>query len=417
MMIQKQRKWIGYLTVVMALVVFAGGLSAFAALNGNALAEAVNIAEGATVVESPFTKAVRDVRDSVVGVDVYQEMAPRGNNPFGRGYGFEMPREEDAPKSREVLAGGGSGVVVAPGYVITNYHVVKDASRLEITAGDKVYEATVIVTEQAMDLAILEARSLDLEPVTLGDSDLLNIGDWAICIGNPLSFTGTTTVGVISGINREIKSASTDRYGLQRESVTAMIQTDAAINAGNSGGGMFNVAGELVGIPCMKYTGSFYSGGGVEGIGMAIPINAAKPLIYGALDGKTVPSEQEKAVGGLAAGVAEGKPRMGVSLQTLQPANGLLPRGAYIADVEKGAPAERAGLKVGDIVVEADGTVISTSTELVEIVQGKKAGDEIALKIYRVEGLDAIERWSDIPTDGEYIDITVKLEILDAVKQ
>ena len=379
-------------------------------------AEAVTLTENATVVTSPFTEAVEKVRGSVVGVNNYTTYR---SSYYGFGFGYG--RDDYADSSREVLQGSGSGVVVADGYVLTNYHVVEDATTLEVTSGDKVYAAELKGTDEAKDIAVLYVEGLDIEPVVLGDSDQLSVGDWAICIGNPLSFTGTTTVGVISALNREVTSSSTDAYG--KRAVNTMIQTDAAINAGNSGGGMFNVAGELIGIPSMKYTGSMFSGATVEGIGMAIPINEAKDLINDVLSGNgNVEGSTSNSTQGSASISTGDKPRIGVTVSNLNPnsyavAYNLIPTGAYVQDVESGSPAEKAGVQVADIVVEVDGTRVSSMEKMTAILQSKQAGDTATLKVYRVEGgLDSYEDQTSIP-DGEYIDLTVELAMLDAAAQ
>ena len=254
----------------------------------------------------------------------------------------------------DLPAGQGSGFFISPeGLILTNYHVVEDATMLEVTSGDKVYPAELKGTDEAKDIAVLYVEDLDIEPVVLGDSDQLSVGDWAICIGNPLSFTGTTTVGVISALNREVTSSATDAYG--KRAVNTMIQTDAAINAGNSGGGMFNVAGELIGIPSMKYTGSMFTGSTVEGIGMAIPINEAKDLINDVLSGNgNVEGSTSNSTQGSASISTGDKPRIGVTVSNLNPnsyavAYNLIPTGAYVQDVESGSPAEKAGVQVADM--------------------------------------------------------------------
>ena len=388
-------------------------------------AESVTLSQSATVVTSPFTEAVKKVHGSVVGVNNYA--MNYGYNsfgdfgfPFGFGFGYGYGNGNQQSEPEEVLAGSGSGVVVAKGYVLTNYHVVEDASRLEIVSGGETYEAVLAGSDETLDLAVLKVNGdFPIEPVVLGDSDVLNVGDWAICIGNPLSFTGTTTVGVISALNREITNSTTDIYGRRTDSVNLMIQTDAAINAGNSGGGMFNVAGELIGVPSMKYTGSYMSATSVEGIGMAIPINVAKPLIEEVLSGKTNDAQANNGSSNNSLTTAE-KPRIGVTVTNntslINAANGRLPNGAYIMEVEAGSPAEKAGLQPGDIVVEVDGTIIKGTTEMINILQNKQAGDTAAMKVYRVEGLHEMESFEEIP-DGEYIDLTVELAILDSVTQ
>ena len=415
-----------YMAIALALAVVMAGSTALIRMNATAGAETATITENSTVVASPFTEAVEKVHGSVVGVSNYTNYTNTnsygGLYGFGYGFGFGFGNGgsrggEDS--NRQVLQGTGSGVVVAKGYVLNNYHVVENASMLEVTSGDDTYSATVAGYDESLDLAVLKVEDLPLEPVVLGDSDALKVGDWAICIGNPLSFTGTTTVGVISALNREVTSKSTDAYGRRTNNVNLMIQTDAAINAGNSGGGMFNVAGELVGVPSMKYTGSYYSAATVEGIGMAIPINAAKPLIEEVLSGKTVTNgtsaDSSKDSGSVA---PEARPRMGVQVKTISASNsgavaaGALPSGAYIDEVEKNSPAEKAGLKADDIVVEVDGNIISTSQEMVNALASKKAGDSVEIKYFRMEGDQSKwESYDDI--QGDYHTVTVELAMLD----
>ena len=430
----------GYLTIALALAMVITTVFSFTPQVGTAGAEAVTISENATVVTSPFTAAVQKVHGSVVGVTNYKLYQPSSNNynygysnpfgsfgfgfpfsfgsPYGGGsYGYGSPYEDkEAEKEPQLVPqGSGSGVVVAQGYVLTNYHVIEDADSLEINAGEQAYPAQLMGTDEAKDLAVLYVEGLDIEPVVLGDSDMLQIGDWAICIGNPLGFTGTTTVGVISSLNREVSGQSTDAYG--KRVTNTMIQTDAAINSGNSGGGMFNVAGELIGVPSMKYSNTSYSGASIEGIGMAIPVNVAKPLIEDVLAGKgNVQSEPDDS-----SMTASGKPRIGVSVTNMNPsyyavAQGLLPKGAYISEVEAGAPAEKAGMQVGDIVVQIDEEIIADTTDMTSYLQQKKPGDVVKVKVYRVDGGLNNVTGNEIP-HGEYIDLDVELAMLDDVKQ
>ena len=414
-----------YMAIALALAVVMAGSTALVRMNATAGAETATITENSTVVASPFTEAVEKVHGSVVGVsnDTHYTNTNSYGGLYGFGYGFGFGNGgsrggEDS--NRQVLQGTGSGVVVAKGYVLTNYHVVEDASMLEVTSGDNTYSATVAGYDENLDLAVLKVEDLPLEPVVLGDSDALKVGDWAICIGNPLSFTGTTTVGVISALNREVTSKSTDAYGRRTNNANRMIQTDAAINAGNSGGGMFNVAGELVGVPSMKYTGSYYSTSTVEGIGMAIPINVAKPLIEEVLSGKTVANGASSAdsTKDSSSVAPESRPRMGVKVKTISASNsgavaaGALPSGAYIDEVEKNSPAEKAGLQVKDIVVEVDGTIVSSSQEMVNAMASKKAGDTVEIKYFRMEGDESKwESYDDI--QGDYHTVTVELAMLD----
>ncbi len=385
----------------------------------------------ASVVTSPFTAAVSAVRDSVVGISNYQTVrySTYGNGSsglFGYGYGNGngYGNGYGSSQEQEVLSATGSGVVVGEGgYVLTNYHVVEDASSLKVTVGDDSYDATLVAYDENLDIAIVQASDLNLPAVALGDSDTLQVGDWAICIGNPLGeqFAGTVTVGIVSALNREVSSSSTDKYGRKETTVNSMIQTDAAINSGNSGGGMFNTNGELMGIPTLKYTGSAYSGTTVDGIGMCIPINAAKPLIEEVLSGKVTSSSSSTSSGNSTTSMTMSRARMGISSSTMNtshPAvsNGTLPNGAYVAAVEDNGPAAKAGMQVGDIIVDVDGTVITSSTQLQSVVFSHSSGDTLTVKVYRVPGLADLGSNDEIP-DGEYIDLTVTLEVIDETNQ
>ena len=393
-------------------------------------------AEEKVVLTSPFTEAIAKVRDSVVGVNNYQivnnnyggyggyDYFPWNyfggyGNGYGNGYGRNQPES-----SEEIKYGSGSGVVIAKEYVLTNYHVVESAHSLKISVGedeDNLYDATVAASDESKDVAVLYVPGLPLDPVEIGDSDELVIGDWVVNIGNPIGFTGTATAGIVSGLNREIASdsKSVDKYGRSSKVVNSMIQTDAAINSGNSGGGMFNTAGQLVGIPTLKYTGSRYSSNAtVESIGMCIPINEAKDVIEAALSGKgnTEQPADRQSVGEESRGDLTGKPRMGVSVFTSDGRNGAYPKGAYIAAVEEGSPAEKGGLKPGDIMVEVNGQVITSVSEEMEIVSKLKEGDEVAVRVFRPDKVTdaSIGR---ISTAGEYIDLTVTLAMIDTVAQ
>jgi Trypsin-like serine proteases, typically periplasmic, contain C-terminal PDZ domain len=390
------------------------------------------VAEEKVVLTSPFTDAIARVRDSVVGVNNYQIVNSYGNgydnyggyfpwsyfgfgNGRGNNYGYTQP-----DSSQEVKYGSGSGVVIAKEYVLTNYHVVEDAHSLKISVGDdenNLYDATVVASDSDKDVAVLYVPGLTLEPVEIGDSDELVVGDWVVCIGNPIGFTGTATAGIVSGLNREIPGdgSTTDKYGRSTQVVNSMIQTDAAINSGNSGGGMFNTAGQLVGIPTLKYSGTRYSSNAsIESIGMCIPINEAKDVIEQAMNGSAaVESSAAGNSGSEKSTDLTGKPRMGVTVSTVQDTNGQLPRGAYVASVEEGGPADIAGLKVGDIMVEVNGQVITTVSEEIEILSKLKEGDEVAVKVFRPSSVEN----GRISYDGEYVDLTVTLAVVDEISQ
>ena len=437
-----KKNWIKFVSLALACIM----LGATAGI----ISQSASASEAQTVVvTSPFTQAIAEVRDSVVGVRNYQIVRYSnsgsgsygnyfgfGSWPFSGGdYGYGNGNGRNQPSTQEVLSATGSGVVIADHYVLTNYHVVEGASSVKVTvavegASDPdIYDATVVATDENLDIAVIYAPKLNLTPVTLGDSDTLQVGDWAICIGNPLSeaFSGTVTTGIISALNRSISSSSYDKYGRKETTTNTMIQTDAAINPGNSGGGMFSVTGDLMGIPTIKYSGTVYSGTSIDGIGMCIPINAAKPLISDVLSGviatPEVTDSASSSAGTTTTQSMEGKPRLGITIRSLNSystaiTTGAIPNGVYVESVDSGSPAEKGGMLAGDIIVDVDDTVITSVSQLQGIIAQHSEGDTLNIKVYRVPGLTdmAGDSYAEIP-EGEYVDMTVTLAIVDAVAQ
>lgn len=416
------RRWIGCVALALSCVMIGSALTLSASPSAAAEDNVTTV-----VHTSPFTAAVAEVRDSVVGVSNYQKVSygSYGNGSggfyFGFGYGYGRGQQQE-PETKEELASTGSGVVIGDGFVLTNYHVVEDASSLKVTVTDDAgetteYAANLVTYDENLDAAILYAPDCKLPAVTLGDSDKLLVGDWAICIGNPLGFAKTTTVGVISALNRGIESEAYDKYGRKETITNAMIQVDAAINSGNSGGGMFSVTGELMGIPSLKYTGSYYSGSSVEGIGMCIPINSVKPLINRVLSGEieAIAPEATQAETTTSDDL-RGKPRTGVSVANVNSSSraamlGQIPDGVFITEVEEDGPAAKAGLLAGDIIVEVDETIITEVDQYKQIVANCKEGDVLKIKVYRAEGLLNLTANEDAP-DGEYVDVELTVAVV-----
>ncbi|MBQ7849008.1 MAG: trypsin-like peptidase domain-containing protein [Clostridia bacterium] len=422
---ERIRRMLGCVALALACLMIGSAMTQ--ALNPSASAETVTV-----VHTSPFTAAIADVRDSVVGVSNYQKVTygnyGNGYGSFYFGYGFGYGgRGYQEPETREELASTGSGVVIGEGFVLTNYHVVEDASALKVTVTDDAGETTefaasLVAYDENLDAAIIYAPECSLPAVTLGDSDRLMVGDWAICIGNPLGFTKTTTVGVVSALNRAVESETYDKYGRKETISNAMIQVDAAINSGNSGGGMFSVTGELMGIPTLKYSGSYYSNSSIEGIGMCIPINAVKPLIEDVLSGRiqAIPPESSQKSEDDSVNMT-GKPRLGVTIADVNTSSraamlGQIPDGVFITEVEAGSPAEKGGMQTGDIVVEVNDTVITSTTQLQKEVSKYAAGDTLRIKVYRAPGILDISGNQNAP-DGEYVDLEVTLAVIDGIKQ
>lgn len=259
-----------------------------------------------------------------------------------------------------VYEGAGSGVIISSdGYIVTNNHVISNASKIMVKLkNEEVYEATVIGRSADFDIAILKIEANNLSPVVVGDSDKLVVGETAVVVGNPLGSGATVTDGIISALDREIDFGN---------SVMNLLQTNAAVNPGNSGGGLFNGKGELVGIVVAKSAGE-----NVEGIGFAIPINDVKDTIS---DIKTY-------------GYIRGRVMLGVNLLTIDNSwdamiYGLEDTGVYIRSIESGSDADMAGLKAGDKIVKIDGKEILTASDVKDMLTGKKPNDSLEITILR----------------------------------
>ncbi|MBR5231707.1 MAG: trypsin-like peptidase domain-containing protein [Clostridia bacterium] len=415
----------GFAALLMSLIMLCAAITASAGSLSKADIEAiVNTTTDASQVTSPFIQAVNIARPGVVGVNNYTITYSYGyTDPydfFGFGGGS---RGYQQPTQKERLAGTGSGVVISSyGHILTNFHVVEDASRVTVFDGEKELDAQVVVFSEEKDLAVLLCPEIKLPAVQLGDSDQLQVGEWAIVIGNPLGedFFRSVTVGTVSSLERSVEQSVQDKYGRKTTVKNSMIQVDAAINSGNSGGGMFNTLGQLMGIPSLKYSANYYSSASIDNIGMCIPINVAKPLIAEALekyDADAVREQLEKKAKDEKIEILDEdqRPRMGVTVATLNSyvvSQGILPNGAYVTAVEEGSPAQEAGIQVGDIIVDIDGEVITNSNMMVTFIQDNyKAGDVIQVKVYRAENIQNAQTVGEIG-DGEYIDLTVTLKII-----
>jgi serine protease mucD family protein len=266
----------------------------------------------------------------------------------------------------------GSGVIISKdGYIVTNNHVIDGAQKITVKTSDGTeYDAKLVGTDAKSDIAVLKVDANDLTPATLGDSSKISVGDTAIAIGNPLgTLGGTVTDGIISATSRELV--------VNNESMK-LIQTNATINSGNSGGGLFDGNGNLIGIVQSKDSGTSSSGATIEGIGFAIPVNDAMEV-----------AEQL-----IKNGKVTDRATLGVYLQTLTAQQGNYTPGVYVTNVIDGSGAQAAGLKAYDKIVGADGKEVSSYPDLSAILKTKKPGDTIDLTIDR---------------DGNQIQVTVTL--------
>ena len=308
--------------------------------------------------------AANKVLPSIVGITVEYTV----NSPY---YGYSMKSSASA---------SGSGVIISEdGYILTNNHIVNTSSTssyyqvsqankvtVKLYNDDTIYDATIVGTDETTDLAVIKIKKTGLPAAELGNSDSIKVGEFSMAIGNPLGMESTVTAGIISAVNRTITSENRNY---------TVIQTDAAINSGNSGGALVNSKGQVIGINTLKLSGT-----GIEGIGFAIPINSTvdiyKQLIS---DGKVK------------------RPYIGISGRDINEQTAKqykLVEGVYIVSVEPYSSAEKAGLKSYDVITEVDGNKITSMDELNEIKNSHKIGDIINLKVYR---------------DNNYVDVQVTL--------
>lgn len=260
-------------------------------------------------------------------------------------------------------AASGSGfIITTDGYILTNYHVIESADSITVSMYDgNAYEAALIGYDVSNDIAVLKIEAENLTPVVLGDSDQLNVGDSVVAIGNPLGeLTFSLTAGAVSAMDREVTMSSNVTMKL--------IQTDCAINSGNSGGALFNMYGEVIGVTNAKYSSSSSSEASIDNIGFAIPINSIRNIVESIIEKGYI-----------------SKPYIGVSASNVSSQTQLygIPAGAAIQSVTEDAPADLAGLQAGDIITQVNGSVITSSTELVEIVGNCAIGEQLVMTVYR----------------------------------
>ena len=285
------------------------------------------------------------------------------------------------PTSSKATAKGSGIIISEDGYILTNNHVVSSSSSnafYEIEEANKVtvklynddteYEGTIVGTDSQTDLAVIKIEKDGLTAAELGDSDSVQVGEFAMAIGSPLGLDNSVTAGIVSAVNREVEDEDGNKY--------IAIQTDAAINSGNSGGALVNSKGQVIGVNTLKLSGT-----GVEGVGFAIPINSTKDIYEQLIEYSKV-KRPYIGIGGIDLDERTAK------------ANNLVV-GIYIKTIEDFSAAEKAGLRIGDVIIEADGKEITTMDELNEIKNQKQIGDTIKLKINR---------------DGKEKEVTVTLQ-------
>ena len=320
-----------------------------------------------TILNS-FADLAEKLMPSVVNISSTQTIKTNANPfpfQFPPGSPFEdMFKEFNKPTERKATALGSGFIIDKKGIVVTNNHVIQGAEDIIVSVnGSKEYKAKVIGTDPYMDLAVLKIESNEkFIPVSFGDSDKARVGDWVVAIGNPFGFGGTVTTGIISSRNRDIGLTRYDDF----------IQTDASINQGNSGGPLFDLEGKVIGInTAIIAPGS----SGSIGIGFAIPSNPASKVIdqlikYG-----------ETKRGWLGVRIQE------VTKEIADVEKLTKPEGALVASVSEGSPAEKAGIKAGDIILEFDEKRIDTMRTLPKLVAQTEVGKKVILKIWRNQKL------------------------------
>jgi len=366
----------GILTVLLSIL--AGGLTAYGVVKasernvspvramgegGSVEYRTVNLADS----DYPdFTYAAESAVQAVVYVEVtvQQTTRSRGIDPFeyffgfGDGYGFGQPQ------SRE-QKGSGSGVIIRPdGYIVTNNHVVSGATKISVTLNDnQQYDATVVGTDPATDVAIIKVDAENLPTIPIGDSDQLRLGEWVLAIGSPLGaqLRSTITAGIVSAKGRSMPDGSGEFK------IESFIQTDAAVNPGNSGGALVNKKGELVGIntAIVSQTGSY------TGYSFAVPVNIVKRVAADLIDFGSV----KRAMLGITMQPIDKKIQEELKLNSMN--------GVYIVEVSKGSAAEEAGLRKGDVIIAIDGQKITDGASVQEKVNNYHPGEKALITFVR----------------------------------
>ena len=309
---------------------------------------------------------VKEASPSVVNITSKREVASRGSY----GYGipdeflerFGIPREfRESPQQKREALSYGSGFIFKDNYILTNYHVVEDATEVVVSLSDRrEFVANVIGIDPLSDLAVLEVEGQDLPAVNIGNSDELEVGDWVVAIGSPFSFDFSVTAGIVSAKGRSIQNNNIGNY-------VPFLQTDVAINPGNSGGPLFNLEGGVVGINSQIYSRS----GGYQGLAFSIPINVALDVA----DQIITNGEVKRGYLGV---------RMSEVDSDLADALGMSkPYGALINDVEDGESADNAGLQPGDVIIEFNKKEIKFSSDLPHVVGQIKPGSNAKGKVIR----------------------------------
>ena len=314
---------------------------------------------GGFAVASVGQSALAESRQELSPADIYEQnvnstvgitISGQTTSRYGYGYTYQ--------------ASGSGFIITGDGYILTNYHVIEGSEKVTVATYDnETYDAKVIGYDESNDIAVLKIEAENLKPVTFGDSNALRVGDTVLAIGNPLGeLTFSLTRGIVSALSRSVTMDS--------GSTTSLIQTDCAINSGNSGGALFNVYGEVVGITNAKYSSSGYSSeASIDNIGFAIPINSVQRIVTSIIENGYIL-----------------KPYIGVTVSSISEETANITgikAGAVVHDVTADAPADKAGIKAHDVITKVDDQNISSSEDLVKVISDTEPGTVLRFHIYR----------------------------------
>ena len=372
------------ITAALATVITAGVCGAITSYAASATTDKANETSAGTssssdpqtgrfISQDDFTRTAEATVNGVVSVKSYATPRQRGNDMQNYGdifdFFFGTPRQQPRrpqPEPRQQQLGLGSGVIISKdGYIVTNNHLIADAERLEVTLNDnRNFDATVIGSDPTTDLALIKIDAPNLHVIPMGNSENLRVGEWVLAVGNPFGFTSTVTSGIVSAKARNISSTT----GNRSNGIESYIQTDAALNSGNSGGALVNLAGELVGINTAIYSQT----GTYAGCSFAIPTSIVQKVIS---DLKSFGTVQ--------------RAYLGISFIELSPElvaekkiEGVV-AGIYVAEVIDRSAAREAGLQEGDVIIALADRPTRSTAEMQEAITAFSPGDEVEIHFYR----------------------------------
>ena len=363
---KRSRRGIGLVALALCCSLLGGAVGAggMAYLNGSQgtggqATVMTAVAQGAelTTVSSVSNAVLTDSRQELSYSEIYE-----GNVNSVVGITTSITTTNSFGFTTEAAASGTGFILTEDGYILTNQHVIEDANSITVTMYDGTsYTADLIGFDESNDIAVLKVDDAELKPVTLGDSDSLKVGDSVSAIGNPLGeLTFSLTHGVISALDREVTLSS--------KTTMELIQTDCAINSGNSGGPLFNAYGEVIGITNAKYSSNSSGEASIDNIGFAIPINSILDIVESIIDNGYIL-----------------KPYIGVSISNVssEMTRYGLPKGVVVNSVAEDSPAADAGLKANDIITKVNGTAVTDSSAFTRTIQKSAEGSKLTLTVYR----------------------------------